>query len=450
MRIAVSGGAGQLGSLVLRRLVADRRVREVVSLDLRPPIVPLGKLSFVRADVREPAFARHIKGCDALAHLAFIVTRHAPRAVVDAVNVEGSKNVFRAAAAAGVSRIVHASSIAAYGILPGHPVPLVESAPRRRQADFAYAATKFDVEAFLDDFEKTHPEIAIARMRPSMFVGARMEHPFGRMLRRRAIVDLGGGVPLPIVWDEDAADAFVLALLQGARGAFNLSAEEHLVPAALARAGDLRLVRIPRALVLTLARASAALARTGLIEGTDPAWIESAGVTLAPSSARARADLGWRPRCPTAADVVRRFVEIVPERADPRIALFLRLLAAGSRDAHGAAALRGFAADVHLCLTGRGGGDFALRAKDGRVRVARGAPRPPTAVVTMPATLLLDLLAGRGDFTTAEMTGRVVVEGEGLAGLFVAGIIGSYRAATAARGGRGLVARAAASWIARP
>ena len=37
MKVAVTGGAGQLGTVVLRRLIDERKVRQVVSLDLRPP-----------------------------------------------------------------------------------------------------------------------------------------------------------------------------------------------------------------------------------------------------------------------------------------------------------------------------------------------------------------------------------------------------------------------------
>src|SRR5690348_10340443 len=126
MRVAVTGGAGQLGTLVLRRLCADRTVAEVRSLDLRPPLAVSPKLKAVEADVRDPELARHLDGCDVLVHLAFLVAKRGKRELQDQVNVEGSKNVFRAALQAGVRRIVYASSIAAYGVVPGHPEPIVE------------------------------------------------------------------------------------------------------------------------------------------------------------------------------------------------------------------------------------------------------------------------------------------------------------------------------------
>lgn len=38
MKVVVTGGSGQLGTLVLRRLIALRRVERIVSLDLEPPV----------------------------------------------------------------------------------------------------------------------------------------------------------------------------------------------------------------------------------------------------------------------------------------------------------------------------------------------------------------------------------------------------------------------------
>jgi nucleoside-diphosphate-sugar epimerase len=180
MKVAVTGGSGQLGTTVLRRLAADPSIREVISLDLRPPIVACEKVRPVAADVRDPHFARHLEGCHAVVHLAFIVTQWTPGDRLRSINVDGSLNVFRAAAAAGVETVVYTSSVAAYGVTPDHPVPIVETTPRVRQAELPYASHKFDVEAFLDAFEPAHPAIAVSRLRPAILAGARMEHELGR------------------------------------------------------------------------------------------------------------------------------------------------------------------------------------------------------------------------------------------------------------------------------
>ena len=166
MKVAVTGAAGQLGTQLLRLLVADRSVKEIVALDLRPPLIVSGKLRDVRADVRDPAIGQHLAGCDALIHLAFLVAKRGQRSLLDEVNVAGSANVFRAALEAGVRRILYASSVAAYGVVPGLPVPVVEETPRTRQPGFWYACAKFDVEARLDALQAAHPDLSVARLRP--------------------------------------------------------------------------------------------------------------------------------------------------------------------------------------------------------------------------------------------------------------------------------------------
>ena len=298
MKVAVTGGSGQLGTHVLRRLVADRKVKQVVSIDLRPPAACGAKLHAVTCDVRDPGLAAHLEGMDAVVHLAFLVTAYLPRAEFDAINVGGSKNVFESALRAGVGQLVYTSSVAAYGVVPGHPVPIVESTPRRHQPDFPYAARKFEVEAFLDELEAAHPELVIARLRPSILIGAQMPHALGAMFRRGLIVH--GGAPMPMVWDEDVADAIVLALRKRAHGAFNLNASEPLSAPALAKAAGMRAIYVPPLVRRGLGLVVPGLRAAGARGMADPAWLDAAVVTMVSSSERALGELGWKPRFPTA------------------------------------------------------------------------------------------------------------------------------------------------------
>jgi nucleoside-diphosphate-sugar epimerase/putative sterol carrier protein len=445
MKIAVTGGSGELGTLVLRRLVADRKVKEVVSLDRRPPLVASPKLRAVTADVRDPGLERHFEGAAGLVHLAFLVAAFPGRAEFDSINVGGSQNVFRAAAKAGVPRIVYASSIAAYGVVPGHPIPIVEETPRVRQPDFAYSSNKYDVEAFLDEFEKEHPEIAIARLRPCILVGARMEHPLGFSLKRRRIPDTGQA--FPVVWDEDVADAAILCLEKGARGAFNTVAEEVMSAADLAPLCGMKLLRSPARPLRAWARFSPLLARAGLAMPLDPSWVEKGSVPMIATSEKARRELGWKPRCPTALSVMKRYAETVPAFLDPRIGAFMGAVALGARFAPGELDMSGFDSRIHLELTGPRGGDFTIEVKDRKVRVVLGPPRPPTAVVTMKARLFLDLLAGKAEFATSQLTGAVRVEGEGHAPMVVNGMVARFRARVAALKGSAIAQSPLGRWI---
>jgi nucleoside-diphosphate-sugar epimerase/putative sterol carrier protein len=383
-----------------------------------------------------------MRGCDALVHLAFLVAKRGARAMQDEVNVRGSANVFRAALAAGVRRILYASSVAAYGVVPGLPVPISEETPRTRQQDFWYACAKFDVEADLDGLEREHPELSVARFRPAILIGRRMEHPLGAAMRHGFFLD--AGTP-PVVWDEDVADAFFLALKSGANGAFNLAAGEPLPAEELAREGGMRLLPLPRGSLRAIERAITALR---ILPPRDPGWFSAGPLTLVYSSEKAKRELGWKPRCPTAREVMRRYAATVPRKLDRRIAVWARVVDSASRRQPPRPELTGYDATVHLDLAGPNGGDLTLRIAGGRLRLRAGAPRPANAVATMSAATLLDLLAGRTDIAAAQLTGKVRIDGQGHAALVVAGLVGAVRGAGKQPGWRGWSARKLARWIA--
>src|SRR5207237_8681092 len=99
--------------------------------------------------------------------------------------------------------------------------------------------------------------------------------------------------------------------------------------------------------------------------------------------------------------------------------------------------LAGSATTIHLELSGPDGGDVTLRANGGRLSVRKGAPRPADGAVFLPARLLLDLLTRKADFASAQLTGRIRTEGQGLASMVLGGMIGGFRATADAPGLRG-------------
>jgi nucleoside-diphosphate-sugar epimerase len=445
MRVAVTGGSGQLGTYVLRRMLHDDAIESVVNVDVRPPLVAGNKIRTAIADVRDADLAQHFDGCDAVVHLAFIVLRNLPRAEMQSINVDGSCNVFEAAARANARAIVYTSSVAAYGVVPGHPVPIVEDTPRVHQRDFAYASTKYEVESRLDAFEKAHPGVAVTRLRPAILVGTRLDHSLGMLLKKRVLIEAEDTPPLPVVWDEDVADAVLLALKKKSRGAFNLSADEPATMREIATATGMRLWKLPTSAVEGMARLSPMLERWGLMESVDPAWIRAGSARITVSSERAKRDLGWKPRAPTSLDVMRMFHREAPRGTDARIAAFMRA-------ADGVAPvpeLRDVSGSVHLSIGGPGGGDYTLDVAEQRVSVRAGAPRPPSAVIFVRDTALLDLLAESRTESNGSLAGRVRIEGNPNAAKALDAVIDAFRRRTKLPGPRGWMPRALAGWFAR-
>jgi UDP-glucose 4-epimerase len=143
------------------------------------------------------------------------------------VDVDGSANVFRAAAAAGVAHLLYLSSTTAYGAHPDNPPLLDETAPIRGNPGFPYAADKAAVERFLDRFEAEHPAIGLTRLRPCIVLGRRAENFV------RAILDLwllprvrGHDPEMQFLHEEDLADCLALLVRARPRGAFNLAPAE--------------------------------------------------------------------------------------------------------------------------------------------------------------------------------------------------------------------------------
>ncbi|MVU77558.1 NAD-dependent epimerase/dehydratase family protein [Nocardia sp. ET3-3] len=111
MRVAVTGASGFLGVNLVDRLVESRH--EVVALDRKIPDGPPREgVSWARADVLDPVRMRAaLDGAEVVYHLAAVITLAHRDDRAWKVNTQGVRTVAEAAAAAGVRRMVHCSSI---------------------------------------------------------------------------------------------------------------------------------------------------------------------------------------------------------------------------------------------------------------------------------------------------------------------------------------------------
>ena len=121
-RVFVTGGSGFVGGALLTRIV--ERGDEVVALarsDEAAATVARRGAEVARGNVLdEDSLAAGMAGCALVYHVAGVNTHcpEDPAALVD-VNVRGAENAVRAAARAGVPRVVLTSSAAAVGEAPG-------------------------------------------------------------------------------------------------------------------------------------------------------------------------------------------------------------------------------------------------------------------------------------------------------------------------------------------
>ena len=114
MRIVVVGATGNVGTSVLRSLADEPAVDSILGVARRLPALGYPKTEWAQADVSRDQLGPIFSGADVVVHLAWLIQPGRDEATLRATNVEGSRRVFEAAAAAGVPALVYASSVGAY------------------------------------------------------------------------------------------------------------------------------------------------------------------------------------------------------------------------------------------------------------------------------------------------------------------------------------------------
>jgi nucleoside-diphosphate-sugar epimerase len=312
LTVAVTGPTGTFGFGLLPLLEKDDRVSAVVGIARRPfdpGVHGWHKMEYRRGDVRDAdALASAFEGADVVVHLAFLIVG-GRREVTRAVNVEGTVNAFRAAAAAGVRRFVYASSVAAYGFHADNPVGIREDWPTRPADRLFYAQEKAEIEDLLQREADRHPEVDLYVLRPHIVlgphaVGAKVPLPapvegLGRGLARAAthlplrVPALVPDLPVQFVHEDDVGTALQgCVVAAGPPGAYNIAGDGVLSTLDVARELGFRPVPLPGAPAQVAARA---LSRLPLLP-TPAQWVEAVSHPAVMDTGRAKTQLGWTPR----------------------------------------------------------------------------------------------------------------------------------------------------------
>lgn len=315
MRIVVTGATGNIGTGVVRALRADPQVDTVIGLARRPAD------GVVTADVERDDLVPHLRGADAVVHLAWLFqpTRRPERTW--RANVLGSMRVFEAAATAGVPKLVHTSSIGAYSPREDDE-PVTEDWPTHGWPGAAYTREKAYLERYLDAFEARHPEVGVVRMRPGFVfqrsAATEQRRLFGGpfvpgSLVRPGLIPVVPDVPglrCQIVHTDDLADAVRRAVTRPVRGPFNIATGPVVDPRFAADLLGARLIPVPAAVVRAAVDAAWRLhaipATPGLFDAVMRLPVMDTG--------RAQSELDWQPRH-DAADTLREFLAGLREGA---------------------------------------------------------------------------------------------------------------------------------------
>ncbi len=246
-RIAITGATGFIGTHLVAHLLATGCALQLLTRTPRPA---QPNVTWIDGDLSdEAATALLVADSDMLIHLAGTV-RGASRSDFDAVNVVGTRHVARAAAQAGVSRVLAVSTLAA-----------------REPGLSHYAASKHDGEGVMRQF---CDDATVLRPAAVYGPGDRELTPLFDLMRR-------GIAPMPahrgrvsLIFATDVVEAIAAWVRSDARGGtyeIHDGADDgygweelRAVVKAVTGRGSVRLP-VPRALLETVARANVGCAK---------------------------------------------------------------------------------------------------------------------------------------------------------------------------------------------
>jgi nucleoside-diphosphate-sugar epimerase len=305
LTVAVTGPTGDLGRAFIRTLERSREVERIIGMGRRPfdPAAHGWKRTeYRRGDVLDRASVETlVEGADVVVHLAFIVVKAS--AETRHINVEGSRNVFEAAVAAGAQRLVYASSVAAYGFAEVDGL-LTEDLPALGHARHPYSAHKAEVEEVLDDALSGgeteawvfRPCIVAGPDAPALITQARwpdrLPGPLASLAGAVGVLP-DPGVPFQLVHHDDVATALRAGVVgRGEPGAYNLAAAGEITMSDLAAAIGYRTVPMPKMAV----EAAAELVAHLPFLPEEATWVEALRRPVLMDAGKARRLLNWRPR----------------------------------------------------------------------------------------------------------------------------------------------------------
>lgn len=232
--ILVTGGCGLIGSTTIDLLLRDHSPGRIVILDNLDrgtlaniePALGDPRVSLVRGDIRDVPLVHEVtRGMDAVIHMATLrITACAaePREALG-VMCDGSFNVLEAAQAAGVRKVVAASSASVYGLAEHFPTAEDHHPYNNRTW---YGASKVMLEGLLRSFNDMYdlPYVALRYFNvygPRMDIHGKYTEVLIRWMERIAAgqppLILGDGkTTMDFVYIEDVARSNVLALASDA------------------------------------------------------------------------------------------------------------------------------------------------------------------------------------------------------------------------------------------
>lgn len=226
--IAITGVSGYVGTKLVPRLEACQDVEHIVGIDVNEPQIEFSKGHSIKADVRHPQIIEIIadEKVDTVVHLAFVQDPIHETSRAHELDVIGTMKVLNACSAAGVKKVVIASSYVVYGPYADNPNFLTEDRPLRGLKGFQVAKDKLEVERLTKSYKRKHPETLVTTLRPAMVLGPNARHFIARLIESPVLLSVLGFDPLlQFLHEEDMVEAYYQAVTQDGDGVYNVAGD---------------------------------------------------------------------------------------------------------------------------------------------------------------------------------------------------------------------------------
>jgi nucleoside-diphosphate-sugar epimerase len=294
-KILITGGSGYFGSLLRDQLTkrgAAVRIFDLSDASDRPKTV-----EFAAGDIRnEDQIGEACAGCEVIYHCVAQVPLAKDRRMFESVNIQGTENLLRAAAAARARKVIYVSSSAVFGAPKANPV--TEQTPPAPAE--AYGRAKLAGEALCARYAGQGLDVSIIRPRTIMGHGRLgiFQILFEWIRTGYNVPVLGRGDNVyQFVHADDLAEACILAAARPGGATYNCGTDrfgtmrevlEHLC--AHAKTGS-RVRSVPMTPAVAFMRFTSALGLSPL----GPYHALMYGRSMYFDITKAKSELGWQP-----------------------------------------------------------------------------------------------------------------------------------------------------------
>ena len=219
MNTLITGGSGFFGSFLVKRLIQKSFSCKVFDLYEAPD--KLESVEFIKGDIRDyNSVLLACKDVDIIHHNIAQVPLVKDKKLFNSVNVQGTRNILKAALESNVKKIVYTSSSAVFGIPENNPVA-ANTEPNPLEA---YGKAKYEAELICREYIDKGLDITIIRPRTIMGKGRLgiFQILFEWIRTGNNIPVLGGGNnKYQFIHASDLADACILASQKKGSSVYN-------------------------------------------------------------------------------------------------------------------------------------------------------------------------------------------------------------------------------------